>query len=257
MPPRTPTVLGATEPFLVVERPHGQVPDRRRPRRAPSPTSATASRLGRRSASWASPAPASRSRAWRSSACTTPKSARMTGSIRVGGRSHRPRASAACASCAATTVAMIFQDAARRLAPVLPGRRPDRRGLPAAPPQGVEARRQQAGHRDARPGRHPASRDRRVDDFPHQFSGGMRQRAMIAMGADQRPVAADRRRAHDGPRRHRAGADPRPAPGPAARVQLRDHHDHPRPRRDRRDGRRRAGDVRRPCGRVRHVPRRS
>jgi peptide/nickel transport system ATP-binding protein len=30
--------------------------------------------------------------------------------------------------------------------------------------------------------------DRRVDDFPHQFSGGMRQRAMIAMGLVNNPA---------------------------------------------------------------------
>src|SRR5581483_8295742 len=30
--------------------------------------------------------------------------------------------------------------------------------------------------------------DRRVDDFPHQFSGGMRQRAMIAMAMSLNPI---------------------------------------------------------------------
>ncbi|MFI7605892.1 ABC transporter ATP-binding protein [Micromonospora sp. NPDC049366] len=108
-----------------------------------------------------------------------PRSTRMTGSIRLGGQEIVGMSPADLRRHRGATAAMIFQDPQSSLHPYF-----------TVGDQIAEAYR--AHHRVSR----RAARDRavdllgrvgipdprrRLDDYPHQFSGGMRQRAMIAM----------------------------------------------------------------------------
>jgi oligopeptide/dipeptide ABC transporter ATP-binding protein len=82
-------------------------------------------------------------------------------------------------------IAMVFQDPMTSLNPVLPVGRQITEALRKHLGMGKDEARQEAASLLDRVGI-PAAKDR-LDDYPHQFSGGMRQRAMIAMAISCRP----------------------------------------------------------------------
>ncbi len=115
------------------------------------------------------------------------KSSQITGSIRVAGEEVVGASESTMRKLRGRSVSMIFQDALAALHPFY------RVGSQLA--EAYQVHHPKASDKDAR--RKAIEMldrvgipqpDRRVDDFPHQFSGGMRQRAMIAMGLINDPA---------------------------------------------------------------------
>lgn len=169
-----------------------------------------------------------------------PAGARTSGEVRVAGRDVLTMKRAELAGLRARQVAMIFQDPR---ASVNPLRRVGdflTEGLRGAGTPAAAAENRAEELLDAVGIRDPRGALRR---YPHQFSGGMLQRVVIAAALAGNAGAAGRRRADHSSRRHHPGGDHRHPHPPPGRTRHRNALRHPRPRTG-------LGDLR---PRVRHV----
>jgi peptide/nickel transport system ATP-binding protein len=115
-----------------------------------------------------------------------PRSAQIEGSIKVGGSEVVGLSENELRKLRGNAVAMIFQDALAALHPFYKiGKQLAEAYLVHHPSASKREARRRAIEMLDRVG--IPQPDRRVDQFPHQFSGGMRQRAMIAMGLINNP----------------------------------------------------------------------
>ena len=115
----------------------------------------------------------------------SPRSARLAGSIRVGGTEIIGADQATMRKLRGNDVAMIFQDPLTALHPFYSIGKQISEAVRLHNSVSKAAARRRAVEMLDRVG--IPQPDRRVDDYPHQFSGGMRQRAMIAMALANNP----------------------------------------------------------------------
>jgi len=108
-----------------------------------------------------------------------PKQTRLEGSIRVGGQEVIGASEETLRNLRGNEVAMIFQDPLSALHPFYTVGQQIVEAYRVHNKVSRSVARKRAIEMLDRVG--IPQPDRRVDDFPHQFSGGMRQRAMIAM----------------------------------------------------------------------------
>ena len=126
-------------------------------------------------------------------------------------------------------IAMIFQEPMTSLNPALTIARQLTEVMQLHLKHGW--RRGEGAQRRVARSRGDADGERRIDDYPHQFSGGMRQRVMVAMAVSCNPTSShNRRRADHGPGCHDPGAASGAHEGHSGPLQHVHGHGHPQSR---------------------------